>query len=159
MTVAAYFNRRGFVHDKKAPSSGSVVSATRPATTPLGGPSIYAAWWGQCLCRLARPVFTPLDRASIYAAWQGPCLHRLTRPAFTSLGGPSVYAAWWGQCLRRLARLGFTPLGSQLWIFCDTQSDRSCRFSAAAIRSGKRSGVQAKTGTPRPARKAAWLLS
>jgi len=46
MTVAAYFNRRGFVHDKKAPSSG-LVPVARPATMPLGGASVYAAWRGQ----------------------------------------------------------------------------------------------------------------
>ncbi|EHM54331.1 hypothetical protein HMPREF9080_01351 [Cardiobacterium valvarum F0432] len=66
--MAAYFNRRGFVHDKKAPFSGSVVSATSPATTPLGGASVYAAWRGQHLRHLTRPVFIPLDGASIYAA-------------------------------------------------------------------------------------------
>ena len=145
MTVAAYFNRRGFVHDKKAPSSGLV-----PATIPLDGPSNDAAWRAQHLRRLAGPAFTPLD---------GPVFTPLDGPVFTPLDGSSNDAAWRVQCLCCLAGPVFMLLGSQLWIFCDTQSDRSCRFSAAAIRSGKRSGVQAKTDTPRLARKAAWLLS
>ena len=66
-------------------------------------PSIYAAWRGQCLSRLADPVFTPLGEASVYPAWRAQCLRRLARSVFTPLGGPSVYPAWRGQCLRRLA--------------------------------------------------------
>ena len=62
-----------------------------PVFTPLGGPSVYAAWRGQYLCRLARPVFTPLGETSIYAAWQAQCLSRLASPVFTPLGRGSVY--------------------------------------------------------------------
>ena len=44
-------------------------------------------------------------------------------------------------------------------IFCDTHIPISCLLSAAAIRSGNLSGVQAKVGIPSSARKAAWVLS
>jgi len=60
-----------------------------PVFTPLGGPSVFAAWRGQYLRRLARPVFTPLGEASIYAAWRGQYLRRLANPVFVPLGGVS----------------------------------------------------------------------
>jgi len=34
--------------------------------SPLGGPSIYAAWRAQCLRRLAGPVFAPLGGPTPY---------------------------------------------------------------------------------------------
>ena len=94
---------------------------------PLGVASIYAAWRGQYLCRLAGPVFTPLGGPSVYAAWRGQYLCRLAGPVFTPLGGPSVYAAWqpsiyvaWrAQYLRRLASPVFTPLGrGSVYLVC-----------------------------------------
>ena len=86
-----------------------------PAFTPLGGPSIYAAWRGQHLRRLARPAFTPLGEPSNYAAWRGQHLRRLAGPVFTPLGGASIYAAWRGQHLRRLAVFtGCSPLPALL---------------------------------------------
>ena len=79
--------------------------------TPLGGPSVYPAWRGQCLRRLTGPVFTPLGGASVYPAWRGQYLRRLAGPVMTPLGGASVYPAWRDQYLRRLARPVFTSLG------------------------------------------------
>ena len=107
-----------------------VVRQKYSSSSPLGEPSIYAAWressiypaWRvqclsrladpvftplgepQCLRRLAGPVFTPLDGPSICAAWRGQCLRRLAGPVFAPLGGPSNDAAWRAQCLSRLAR-------------------------------------------------------
>ena len=82
-----------------------------PGFTPLGGPSVYAAWRAQVLRRLAGPGFTPLGGPRFYAAWRGQCLRRLAGPVFAPLGGPSVYAAWRAQCLRRLVDPVFAPLG------------------------------------------------
>ena len=82
-----------------------------PAFTPLGGPSIYAAWWAQYLRRLVGPANAPLGGPSKCAAWRAQQIRRLVGPAFTPLGGPSKYAAWWAQHLRRLADPVFTPLG------------------------------------------------
>ncbi|WP_298048391.1 hypothetical protein, partial [uncultured Cardiobacterium sp.] len=62
------------------------------------------------------PVFTPLGKPSIYAAWQTQHLRRLANPAFTPLGKPSIYAAWQTQYLRRLANPVFTPLGEMTGI-------------------------------------------
>ena len=76
---------------------------------PLGGPSIYPAWWAQCLRRLANPVFTPLGgKPSIYPAWRAQNLSRLAAPVFTPLGGPSVYC---------LANPVFTPLGGKSSVY------------------------------------------
>ena len=49
-------------------------------------PSIFAAWRGQYLRRLAGPVFIPLGGASIYAACRAQHLRRLTGPVFIPLG-------------------------------------------------------------------------
>ena len=72
--------------------------------------SIYPAWRGQYLRRLAGPVFTPLGEPSIYTACRAQCLRRLVSPAFTPLGEPSIYTACRGQHLRCLAGPAFTPL-------------------------------------------------
>ena len=69
--------------------------------TPLGGPSIDAAWRAQYLRRLAGPVFTPLGGPSIDAAWRAQYLCRLAGPVTTTFGG-----IWrkrideWNRCLQ-----------------------------------------------------------
>ena len=163
MTVAAYFNRRGFVHDKKAPSSG-LVPVARPATMPLDGPSNDAAWRTQCLRRLAgqrlrrltRPVFTPLGEPSNDTAWRSQCLRRLARPVFTPLGGASIYAAWRGQYLCRLvvssgysATPKVTDLADSAPPPSDLGSGRVCRQRRAhQDPPGRRRGFYRKTVRP-----------
>ena len=71
-------------------------------------PSIYAAWRAQHLRRLASPAFTPLGEPSIDAAWRVPNVNLAQKgPSFFMGGGvgagvkqnhaatkPSIYAAW-----------------------------------------------------------------
>ena len=92
-----------------------------PAFSPLGGPSIYAAWRGPILTPLGQlyPPFRPSGTfprkrgKEKIPAWRAQCfrclarvqyLRRLARPVFIPLGEASVYPAWRGQCLSRLVR-------------------------------------------------------
>ena len=79
--------------DKKLSNSRLVVSVF----TPLGEPSIYAAWWDQYLRHLAEPVFTPLGTDKALPPWgrggmraannqRGDKTYCLADPVFTSLG-------------------------------------------------------------------------
>jgi len=63
--------------------------------------------------RWAGPLFIPLGGLSIYPAWWAQYLSRLVGSVFIPLGGISIYPAWWAQYLSRLASSAFTPLGGR----------------------------------------------